>query len=141
MGAADPGRKACAQNDVKNVCADDGAKNACRNVPPRGASRSYRYKALPAVSASEMLLIRIAPGDTGLFRYLLEGASHTAMLTVLDPKAALFKLLYSPHQRGELLALLDSIRQTVPFDVQEWPFGPAAKGRAKDPAGREGGSL
>ena len=127
MGAADPGRKACA---------DHGA-----NAPARGASRSYRYKALPAVSASEMLLIRIAPCDTGLFRYLLEGGSHIAMLTVLDPKAALFKLLYSPHQRGELLALLESIRQTVPFEMQEWPFGPCAAGRAKDPADRGGGSV
>ena len=88
-----------------------------------------------------MLLIRIAPCDTGLFRYLLEGGSHIAMLTVLDPKAALFKLLYSPHQRGELLALLESIRQTVPFEVQEWPFGPCAAGRAKAPADREGGSV
>lgn len=127
MGAADPGRKACA---------DHGA-----NAPARGASRSYRYKVLPAVSASEMLLIRIAPCDTGLFRYLLEGGSHIAMLTVLDPKAALFKLLYSPHQRGELMALLESIRQTVPFETQEWPFGPCAAGRAKDPADREGGSV
>lgn len=135
MGAADPGRKTCEQTDVKNVCADEGAN------PARGASRSYRYKVLPAVSASEMLLIRIAPGDTGLFRYLLEGASHIAMLTVLDPKAALFKLLFSPHQRGELFALLESIRQTVPFEVQEWPFGPAEKGRDRNPAGREGGSL
>ena len=96
---------------------------------------------LPAAVASEILLIRIAPGDTGLFRYLLEGGDHLSMLTVLDPKAALFKLLFSPHQREEVMALLDSIRQTVPFDVQEWPFGPAAKGRAKDPAGREGGPL
>ena len=73
-----------------------------------------------------MLLIRIAPSDTGLFRYLLEGGDQLAMLTVLDPKKALFKLLYSPHQRGELMALLDSMRQTVPFEVEAWPFGPRA---------------
>ena len=70
-----------------------------------------------------MLLIRIAPGDTGLFRYLLEGGGeHLAILTVLDPKKALFKLLFSPHQREELLAFLESMRQAVPFEVQEWPF-------------------
>ena len=80
---------------------------------------------LPAASASEMLLIRIAPSDTGLFRYLLEGGDNLAMLTVLDPKMALFKLLYSPHQREELRAFLESMRQTVPFEVQEWPFAPA----------------
>jgi hypothetical protein len=82
---------------------------------------------LPAASASEMLLIRIAPSDTGLFRYLLEGGDNLAMLTVLDPKKALFKLLYSPHQREELKAFLESMRQTVPFEVQEWPFAPASR--------------
>ncbi|HJD96659.1 MAG TPA: DUF4911 domain-containing protein [Mailhella massiliensis] len=69
-----------------------------------------------------MLLIRIAPGDTGLFRYLLEGGGgHLAMLTVLDPKKALFKLLFSPHQREELFTLLESMGKTVPFDVSDWP--------------------
>ena len=82
---------------------------------------------LPAVSASEMLLIRIAPSDTGLFRYLLEGGDNLAMLTVLDPKKALFKLLFSPHQRGEVRSFLESMRQTVPFEVQEWPFGSCPK--------------
>ena len=69
-----------------------------------------------------MLLIRIAPADTGLFRYLLEGGDNRAKLTELDPKKALFKLLFSPHQREELLAFLESMRQAVPFEVQEWPF-------------------
>ena len=79
---------------------------------------------LPAASSSEMLLIRIAPSDTGLFRYLLEGEDNLAMLTVLDPKQALFKLLFSPHQREEMFAILESMRQTVPFEIQEWPFAP-----------------
>ena len=77
---------------------------------------------LPAAVASEALLIRIAPSDTGLFRYLLEGGDNLARLTVLDPKKALFKLLFSPHQREELMELLDSMRQTVSFEVSEWPF-------------------
>jgi hypothetical protein len=82
---------------------------------------------LPAAVASEALLIRIAPSDTGLFRYLLEGGDNLAMLTVLDPKKALFKLLFSPHQRVEVRAFLESMRQTVPFEVQEWPFGSCPK--------------
>ena len=78
---------------------------------------------LPAACTSEMLLIRIAPRDTGLFRYLLEGGGgHLAMLTVLDPAKGLFKLLSSPHQRGELLELLEGMRRTVPFEVQTWPW-------------------
>ena len=91
---------------------------------PRSGALARRRKpvSLPAASTSEVLLIRIAPADTGLFRYLLEGGDNLAMLTVLDPKKALFKLLFSPHQREEVRAFLESMRQTVPFDVQEWPF-------------------
>ena len=74
-----------------------------------------------------MLLIRISPRDTGLFRYLLEGGDNMAMLTVLDPKKALFKLLFSPHQREDVRSFLGSMRQTVPFEVQEWPFGPCER--------------
>ncbi|WP_420538691.1 DUF4911 domain-containing protein [Mailhella massiliensis] len=75
-----------------------------------------------------MLLIRIAPGDTGLFRYLLEGGGgHLAMLTVLDPKKALFKLLFSPHQREELLELLGGMRRTVPFEIFDHPFSPGRR--------------
>ena len=94
---------------------------------PGALARRRKPVSLPAASASEMLLIRIAPSDTGLFRYLLEGGDNLAMLTVLDPKKALFKLLYSPHQREELRAFLESMRQTVPFDVQEWPFASCRK--------------
>ena len=78
---------------------------------------------LPAACTSEMLLIRIAPRDTGLFRYLLEGGgAHLAMLTVLDPRKALFKLLFSPHQREELFELLEGMQKTVPFEMSPWPF-------------------
>ena len=97
-------------------------------APVSGApARRRKPVDLPAAVASEALLIRIAPSDTGLFRYLLEGGDNLAMLTVLDPKKALFKLLYSPHQREEVRAFLESMRQTVPFEVQEWPFAPASR--------------
>ena len=96
-------------------------KHPERDFRPGGARR--KPVRLPAAGASQMLLIRIAPGDTGLFRYLLEGGGgHLAMLTVLDPKKALFKLLFSPHQREELFALLESMGKTVPFEVSDWPF-------------------
>ena len=92
-------------------------------TPQKGIpARRRKPVALPPASVSDMLLIRIAPSDTGLFRYLLEGGDNLAMLTVLDPKKALFKLLFSPHQREELLDFLESMRQAVPFEVQEWPF-------------------
>ena len=86
-------------------------------------ARRRKPVSLPAADRSEMLLIRIAPRDTGLFRYLLEGGGeHLAMLTVLEPKTALFKLLFSPHQREDVLALLEGMRETVPFDVRPWPL-------------------
>jgi len=94
-------------------CSEGGKLAAVRRKPV----------VLPAAIASDMLLIRIAPGDTGLFRYLLEGGGgHLAMLTVLDPGQALFKLIFSPHQREELEELLSSIRLTVSFEVLEYPF-------------------
>lgn len=107
-----------------------------RNFRPGGARRRKPVR-LPAAGASQMLLIRIAPGDTGLFRYLLEGGGgHLAMLTVLDPKKALFKLLFSPHQREELFELLQGMKQTVPFEMADWPFqtqSPETAGK-EDPA-------
>ncbi len=97
-------------------------------APFSGApARRRKPVKLPAAVASEILLIRIAPGDTGLFRYLLEGGDNMAMLTVLDPKKALFKLLFSPHQREDVLAFLESMRKTVPFEVQDWPFSPCSE--------------
>ena len=101
----------------------DKGRSPAGSSASRAPARRRRPLALPAANASEIVLIRIAPSDTGLFRYLLEGGGeHLAMLTVLDPKKALFKLLFSPHQREELLAFLESMRQAVPFEVQEWPF-------------------
>lgn len=98
----------------------EGAES--RSASGKGTRRRKPVR-LPAAGTSEMLLIRIAPRDTGLFRYLLEGGGeHLAMLTVLDPHAALFKLLFSPHQREELVELLEGMRQTVPFEIREWPF-------------------
>ena len=106
----------------------------------KGARRRKPVR-LPAAGASEMLLIRIAPRDTGLFRYLLEGGGgHLAMLTVLDPRAALFKLLFSPHQREELEALLESMRKTVPFEVRRWPVKTPRIFRSAEPC-RPAGTL
>ena len=93
-----------------------------RHSSGKGSGRRKPVR-LPAACTSEMLLIRIAPRDTGLFRYLLEGGGgHLAMLTVLDPAKGLFKLLFSPHQRGELLEFLEGMKRTVPFEVQDWPW-------------------
>jgi hypothetical protein len=80
--------------------------------------RHRKFKQLPPASISDTLLIRIAPADTGLLRYLLEGVGgHLAMITVLDPQQGIFKLLSSPHQKDEVQSFLDSIRTIVPWKI------------------------
>ncbi|MBP3730209.1 MAG: DUF4911 domain-containing protein [Mailhella sp.] len=93
----------------------------------RAAGHAGRTSVLPPAQTSDNILIRIAPGDAGLFRYLLEGAGgHLALLTVLDPKETMLKLIFSPHQKDDLFEFLDSVRKTVVFQVLEWPFGGAS---------------
>ena len=113
------------------------------SVPVGGAgARRRKPVRLPAARMSEMLLIRIAPRDTGLFRYLMEGGGgHLVMLTVLDPRKALFKLLFSPHQREEVEALLESMRKTVPFDVENWPFPTEPDGGSRRTPSTAGAGL
>lgn len=90
-----------------------------RGTWPRGESGSLW---LPKAVASETLVIRMDPGEAGLFRYLLEGAGgHLALLTVLDPKAALLKLVFSPHQREELFRWLGSLRDSLSFEIVPLP--------------------
>ena len=120
----------------------DKGRSPAGGLDHKAPARRRRPLALPAARASGMLLIRIAPGDPGLFRYLLEGGGeHLAMLTVLDPKQALFKLLFSPHQRERLDDLLDSMRQTVPFAIEEWPFAGPAVPNAPEPQLPPGGKA
>lgn len=78
------------------------------------------YSHSPAFS-SEVLLIRIAPRDVGLFRFLLEGRDNLGLFTVLDPHSALLKLLFSPHQAADMRAALSEMAECVSFDVEERP--------------------
>ena len=49
------------------------------------------------------------------------------MLTVLDPAKALFKILFSPHQREEVAALLKNMSRTVSLEIESWPFSDAGQ--------------
>ena len=125
-----------------SVGSPDKGRSPAGGLEREAPARRRRPLALPAARASGMLLIRIAPGDTGLFRYLLEGGGeHLAMLTVLDPKKALFKLLFSPHQRERLDALLASMRQTVPFEIEEWPLSDLSSSNDPEPQLPSGGKA
>ena len=91
--------------------------------PAPGGVRAGRRKALslPPAFSSAVLLIRIAPRDVGLFRFLLEGRDNLGLFTVLDPRAALLKLLFSPHQAAEMRAALTEMAELLPFEVHERP--------------------
>ena len=84
-----------------------------------GTSRSVpRHKpvSLPPARASAFALIRIAPGDAGL-----EAQDNLALFTVLDPGEGLFKLIFSPHQKTQVMDALASMRNMVRLEVYDWP--------------------
>ena len=85
-----------------------------------------RRKPAPALAAptrSGRLLVRLAPQDTAIFRFLLEAYDHTAYFTVLEPKTALLKIVFSPHLENETRTALAQMAQSLPFCVEEWPLG------------------
>lgn len=90
--------------------------------------------ALPAPSSSLRFLVRIAPSDVGMFRFLLEGYDNLAYFTVLDAGEALLSLVCSPHQEHEARACLEAVSTAVPLVCKPWPFAPAERRDAADPA-------
>ncbi len=91
------------------------------SAAPGGARAGSRkpVSLLPA-TRSAVLLIRIAPRDVGLFRFLLEARDNLALFTVLDPRAALLKLLFSPHQLDNLRVALADLAEMLSFRVEVW---------------------
>lgn len=87
------------------------------------ARPALRHKpvSLSPAHISAFALIRIAPGGAGLFRYLLEAQDNLAFFTVLDPGEGLFKLIFSPHQKTQVMDALASMRNMVDLEVYDWP--------------------
>jgi len=83
--------------------------------------RQRPFRTLSPARRSGRLLIRIAPGDVGLFRFLLEAHDNLALFTVLDSRAGLLKLLFSPHQKRAVRLALEVMSGTVTFSVADWP--------------------
>lgn len=81
------------------------------------ARKRKRPPLLPAPRFSGRLYIRLEPGQTRLFRYLLEAYDNLAYSSVADRKACILKLVYSPQQKKEFLSALDEIRQSVRFEA------------------------
>lgn len=78
-----------------------------RPAPPRHSGR---------------LLVRVAPGDVALFRFLLEAYDNLALFTTLERKTALLKVVFSPHAENAVRAALAEIAGSVPLSVEDWPF-------------------
>ena len=76
---------------------------------------------LPPPTRSASLLVRIAPENTGMFRFLLEAYDHVAYFTVLENKTALLRVIFSPHRQREAREALQQMAQSLPFTVEEWP--------------------
>lgn len=76
---------------------------------------------LPPPPRSERLLARVAPSQVGMFRFLLEACDNVAYFTVLDRRAALLKIVFSPHQEHAARAALAHIATSLPLDIREWP--------------------
>lgn len=65
--------------------------------------------------------MRLAAEDTALFRFLLEGYDNTAF-TVLEPRTALLKLVFSPHREEALRRALAEMAGSLEFSVEPWPL-------------------
>lgn len=90
--------------------------------PPALRKRRKPAPAFDAPQHSGRLLVRLVPKDTAMFRFLLEAYDHTAYFTVLEPKTALLKIVFSPHLEKETRTALAEMAQSLPFCVEEWPI-------------------
>ena len=90
-------------------------------LPPALRKRRKPAPALPPPTRSASLLVRIAPENTGLFRFLLEAYDHVAYFTVLEHKTALLRVIFSPHREDETRRALAQMAQSLHLAVEEWP--------------------
>ena len=91
------------------------------NGLPALRERRKSAPALPPPTHSGNLLVRLAPEQTGLFRFLLEAYDHVAYFTVLENRTALLRVIFSPHREREARETLKQIAQSLPMSVEEWP--------------------
>ncbi|RRD70141.1 MULTISPECIES: DUF4911 domain-containing protein [unclassified Desulfovibrio] len=99
---------------------------------PPALRRRFRTPPLPPPAPqSACLLVRLAPADTGFFRFLFEAYENLGYFTVLEPRTALLKVIFSPQHEAETRAALSEMGQSLSFCVEEWPFPRQACGQAR----------
>ncbi len=75
---------------------------------------------------SQYLLVRLAPDQVGMFRFLLEAYEHLAYFSVMNKQEALLKIVFSPHREYATHKALEEIAQSMPIQILPWPSSSAA---------------
>lgn len=66
-------------------------------------------------------MLKIAPEDIAMFRFLLEARGHLAYFSVLERHTALLKLSYPPDLERQVKASLEEMAASISFTVEPWP--------------------
>ncbi len=82
---------------------------------------------LEPATISKELLVRLAPSQVGMFRFLLEAYEHIAYFSVINRHEALLKIVFSPHREWATHKALEEIGNSMPIEVLPWPYSTAAQ--------------
>ncbi|MCL1985158.1 MAG: DUF4911 domain-containing protein [Betaproteobacteria bacterium] len=88
---------------------------------PRKKKARKPGPALPPPRKSLRFLVRLAPQDVGMFRFLIEAYDNLAYFTVLDAREALLSVVCSPHQEYAVRHALEEIGGQLPLRHAPWP--------------------
>ncbi len=77
---------------------------------------------LEPATVSKELLVRLAPSQVGMFRFLLEAYEHIAYFSVINKQEALLKIVFSPHRERATLQALEEIGQSLAIEILPWPY-------------------
>jgi len=92
---------------------------------PRARKARKPGPALPPPRTSLRFLVRLAPRDVAMFRFLLEAYDHLAYFTVLDVRETLLSVVCSPHQEDAVRRTLEDIGERLPLRYEPWPLSRA----------------
>jgi len=88
---------------------------------PRGKNARKSGPALPPPRSSLRFLVRLAPRDVAMFRFLLEAYDNLAYFTVLDAGETLLSVVCSPHQEDAVRRALEDMGEQLPLRYEPWP--------------------
>ncbi len=84
--------------------------------------RYLPVRELEKVNESSILFVKIGSKDMAMFRFLLEAYDGLAMMTIIEPKTTLVKILYSPHEELRLFSALEAMRELISIENMVNPF-------------------